>query len=138
MPLNLPTLASQRAQPQACPKGKSRLETTQAEKKLTVVDERAFKAEVLKRDRGRCRMCGRKVLKALARIPERAEVHHLHGRLGDLRFEARAAILVDCQCHEKLTGRVAEKWIAIGSRFWTLNGDKLIDARARVTFQRVA
>lgn len=120
----------------ACPKGLSRLQEVKAEQKLTVVDERTFKTEVWTRDAGCCRMCGRKVRKGVGRVPTRGEVHHLHGRRGDLRFESKATILVCLECHEKLTGRVNERWIAVGSAFWTLKGAMLIDARAPITFQR--
>ncbi len=139
MALKLPTLAEVDAsRPVGLPKGKSRLQEAKAAKPLTVVDERAFRTEVWLRDAGCCRWCGRKVRKDLTRSPQRGEVHHLHGRRGDLRFEAKAAILVCAEDHEKLTGRVNERWITVGSKFWTLKGQELIDARANVTFERVA
>lgn len=126
------------------PKGKSRLEQKAEAKPLTKVDEKAFKAEVWTRDEGRCRKCARKVLKTLARVPERGEVHHLHGRRGDLRFEAKSAILTCATCHEQLTGRVSEKWVAVpatkGVWWWSTHSDgtRWIDARKRLRFERVA
>lgn len=122
----------------ACPKGESRLQETKAETKLERIGNTAFKLDVWKRDKSRCRCCLRKVIKQLARVPERGDVHHLHGRIGDLQFEAKAALLVCCECHEKLTGRVAEKWVAIGTKFWLLHGQRLIDARRPVLFKKVA
>lgn len=121
----------------AIPKGASRLQETKEARKVSVVDDRTFKREIWKRDKSRCRCCERQVLKAIARIPERGDVHHLHGRIGDLLHEAKCALLVCCECHEKLTGRVAEKWIAVGTKFWHLNGERVIDARATVKFRRV-
>lgn len=139
MALTLPTLAEVNAsRPRACPKGQSRLQIEKAEKKLTVIDDRTFRTEVWTRDAGCCRKCGRRVRKDLARSPLRGEVHHLHGRKGDLRFEAKAAILVCCECHEQLTGRVNERWIAIGTKFWTVKGETCIDARAKLRWERVA
>lgn len=139
MAINAPTMAEVAAsRPRAQPKGKSRLQEDQAEKKLTLVDERTFKTEVWLRDAGCCRKCGRKVRKDLSRTPERGEVHHMHGRRGDLRFESKAAILVCCACHEQLTGRVNERWTATGTKFWTHLQHTYIDARAPIMFQRIA
>lgn len=136
----LPTVAemdaARRGRP--LPKGKTRLQETVEQRPLTKVDEKAFKAEVWSRDKSHCRWCERKVQKIVGRVPERGEVHHLHGRLGDLRWETRCAILVCLTCHEKLTGRVAEKWIAIGTKFWMLKGIPVIDAREPIKFQRAA
>lgn len=96
MTFKVPTLAEVAASRKGKPisKGASRLQLTVAAKKLTVVDDRTFKREVRERDRHQCRKCGRKVLQCVARIPERGEVHHVHGRRGDLRFETRAALLL--------------------------------------------
>lgn len=122
-------------------KGQSRLEETIAETKLTIVDEKAFKIDVRTRDRWCCRRCGRKVEQTMSRVPQRAEVHHIHGRRGDLRFESRCAILLCLECHEKCTGRVNEKWIVVATVTFTIPsmpGKELTDARERVTFERVA
>lgn len=116
----------------------SRLQDRETVKQLTRVSDREFRGEVWTRDKSRCRKCGRKVVKAMGRIAERGEVHHLHGRLGDLRFEAKAALLLCLECHEQVTGRIAEKWIAIGTKFWKLHGERVIDATAPVKFKRVA
>lgn len=139
MSWNLPTLAEQSAKlafrPQ--PKGASRLEKLKAETKLIVVDEAAFKAIVRKRDRLRCRKCGRKVVVQMARGVKRCEVHHLYGRRGDMKFDDRFAICVCGECHEQLTGRVNEKWITVGTMFLDVKGHQLIDARHPVLFERV-
>ena len=62
---------------------------------------------------------------------------------GWLRFEANAAILTCCTCHEQLTGRVAEKWITkpTAATWWfsvDSNGQRYIDARKPLAFERVA
>ncbi len=119
-------------------KGKSRLEQLAEEKKLTLVDEREFLKIVRERDRMHCRMCRRKVIVQLARDPKRAEVHHIHGRRGVLQFEDRCALLVCQSCHEKLTGKVNEKFIVVGTAFLMIDGRERIDARQPVTFERVA
>lgn len=115
----------------------SRLEQKVAEKKLSVVDEKAFLKAVRTRDQMHCRCCLRKVMITISLVPARAEVHHLHGRRGDFRFDDRFALLACKSCHEKLTGNVNEKWIAIGTVFIEIKGQPCIDARQPVTFQRV-
>lgn len=119
-------------------KGKTRLEETIEARPLTKVDEKAFKASVWHRDRKRCRCCGRKVQQVMGRVPERGEVHHCHGRTGDLRFEVRAAILVCLECHEKLTGKVAYKLAAFPSKTFTIRQGTFTDANFPITFKRVA
>lgn len=140
MSFNLPTLAEISAErafkPQ--PKGKSRLEVQVDAKPLTVVDEKAFKKEIRERDGKTCRYCGVKVLYQLARHPRRAENHHLHGRRGDFRHDARFALQACATCHEKLTGKVNEKWRTVGTVFVDIKGQSCIDARFPVTFERVA
>lgn len=119
-------------------KGPSRLEQDKADKPLTVVDDKTFKAIVRKRDKLRCRKCGRKVIVQMARDPSRAEVHHLHGRLGDFRFDDRFALLACMECHEQLTGKVNTKFITVGTVFIEIKGQPCIDARQPVKFERVA
>lgn len=140
---DLPTLAEMDAARRGKPllKGASRLQVATAEKKLTLVDEKTFKRDVRERDGWCCRRCHRKVVQTLKRQPDRAEVHHIHGRTGDLRFEARCALLLCCFCHEKVTGRVNERWIIIATKTFTIRsmpGKELTDARAKVSFERIA
>ena len=117
-------------------KGPTRLEKTIAERPLTKVDEKTFKAEVWKRDKNRCRSCGRKVQKVMGRVPERGEVNHIHGRTGDLRFEVRAAILMCLQCHERFTGRVNERRLTIvASKTFTTRQGTFTDATYPVEFK---
>ena len=125
------------------PKPKTRVELRAEAKPLTVVDEQKFRASVWFRDRNRCRCCGRKVIKTLARVPERGEVHHCSGRAGWLRYDANGAILACLRCHERLTGRVSEKWKIepVEVIWWFAVGDdgkKYIDARKQLKFVRVA
>lgn len=137
--MKLPTLAEVAAARKGpLPKQKSRLEVKAEAKPLTRVDEQAFRSEVIKRDGMRCRMCGKNVVKTLARVPERLEIHHIHGRTGDLRFDSRAALVLDAKCHEKVTGRVAEKWIITATKTFTTRQGTFTDARAKVGFERVA
>lgn len=125
------------------PKGASRLEDTKAAQKQELIDDKAFHREVWTRDKKHCRCCGRKVIKTISRVPERGDVHHIHGRLGDLRFEPRAACLLCAECHEKVTGAVAIKLVivpATAKGYWSYPGktEHYIDARKRLNFERVA
>lgn len=120
-------------------KGKTRLELKTEARPLTKVDEKAFKASVWHRDRNRCRCCGRKVIKTLARVPERGEVNHLHGRTGDLRFEVRSAALMCLTCHERFTGRVGGyKLIVVASKTFQIRQGTFTDATFSIKFERVA
>src|SRR4051812_4955127 len=101
----LPTLADVDAERRRVPnwKPQTRLQDRITERALTLVDDKQFKLEVWKRDGYRCRCCGRDVIRTIARVPERGEIHHMHGRGGDLRFESRAAVLLCATCHERVT-----------------------------------
>ncbi len=138
MKLNLPTMAEVAAARKGpLLKGKSRLQETKDEKTLTKVDEKAFKGSVWYRDRNRCRCCGRKVIKTISRVPNRGEIHHIHGRGKDLRFEVKAAILLCLEDHEKVTGRVAMKYVIVPTKQFTMRGDTFTDASYPVSFKRI-
>lgn len=124
------------SKPIACPKGQTRLEQTMEARTLTKVDEKAFKAAVWLRDKGLCRCCGRKVIKTMARVPERGEVHHVHGRTGDLRFEEKSALLLCLRDHERVTGKVnAHRLVIVASQTFTTRQGQVTDARFVVTFK---
>lgn len=118
-------------------KGPTRLEDTVKDRKLTTVTAKDFKLAVWKRDKNRCRCCGRKVQKILDRVPERGEVHHCHGRTGDLRFEDKCALLLCATCHERVTGKVNDKLVIVPTKFIEIRGEKYTDARAMVTFREM-
>jgi hypothetical protein len=120
----------------AQPKGQSRLQVRVAERPKTVVTEAQFRGKVWTRDKSRCRCCGRKVIKTIERVPERGDVHHIHGRAGDLRFDDRAALLVCCEDHERVTGRVNEKVVIVPSATFQLNGKLYTNARFPVEFKK--
>jgi hypothetical protein len=125
----------------ALQKGRSRLEETASARTLQLIDDKAFKSEVRARDQYHCRKCLRAVKVVIARVPERAEVHHVHGRHGDLRFDSRAALLLCLTCHEQVTGRVSERWIIVPTKTFSIASmpsREFCDARAPVQFERVA
>jgi hypothetical protein len=143
---NLPTVqevaAARRGQP--LPK-KTRLEERQAAKPLIVIGEKEFDRKVWARDRKlsglpyrSCRCCGRRVVKTLELCPERAEKHHLCGRLGVLRYESRCAIGVCHDCHHLLQ---PGKMRVLG-QLWTIQAKQgprmVLDADQALTFTRAA
>lgn len=133
---NLPTMdetAAARRGP--IRKGPSRLETKMEERPLVLIDERAFRTAVRERDRHHCRCCGRRVRYTLTLCPERGEIHHIHGKRGDLRFEERAALLLCCQCHQRVTGRVNDRLLIVATKTFRLSGEEYTDARAIVHFE---
>ena len=135
-----PTLAEVEADRmgKAIAKGKTRLQEVVEARPLVKVGAKEFRQEVWRRDKKRCRCCGRKVQQILGRVPERGEVHHIHGRGKDLRFEARAALLLCLGCHEKVTGKVNEKLVIVPSKTFTMRNHEYTDACAPVAFKRVA
>lgn len=119
------------------PKGPTRLQETVAARPLIKVDAKAFKSEVWIRDKSHCRCCGRKVEKVLGRVPERGEVHHIHGRGKDLRFEPRSALLLCLTDHERVTGRINERVLIVATKTFTMRGDEYTDATFPVVFKAV-
>jgi hypothetical protein len=119
-------------------KGDSRLRDRTAEDKANEKKDEQFRRDIYRLDNGVCRCCGRKVTRKLDRVVDRAEVHHVSGKVGDLRWDVRNGILLDAECHEKVTGRVNERLAIVGSKFFRHKGQWLINARAPVTFKRVA
>lgn len=133
----LPTLSEVQAQRagKPIPKGRTRLQDVVAARPLTKITEADFKREVWARDKNRCRCCGRKVQKIIGRVPERGEVHHVHGRVGDLRFESKCALLLCLTDHERVTGKVNDKLVIVPTKFVEIHGERYTDARAVVTFR---
>lgn len=121
-----------------CPKPASRLQDKRTQKRDDTKKENAFKSLVWTRDQSRCRCCHRRVIRSIERLPERGEVHHLHGRTGPLRYEDRAALLLCLEDHERATGRVNERTTVYGTRHFKIDGQSFIDARFNVQFKRVA
>lgn len=118
-------------------KGPTRLEQTMDARPLTKVDEKAFRDAVWDRDKYRCRCCGRKVQRIFGRVPQRGEVHHVHGRGGDLRFEPITALLLCLRDHERVTGRVNDKLVIVPTQTVIIRGETFTDARFPVLFKAV-
>ncbi len=121
---------------QSFPKGKTRIEAYVDERPILKLNERTFKIAVWARDKYLCRHCERKVIKTVARVPERGEVNHIHGRIGALRFEVRAALLLCLACHERVTGRVnAHRLQIVPTATFTIEQGTFTDATFAVDWR---
>lgn len=116
----------------------SRLQVKAAKAKDDSKEERAFIKAVWNRDGSRCRWCGRKVVKCLELVPERGEVHHVSGRVVKaIRNDRRNGLLLCASDHERLTGKVAEKFLIHSKHTFTVEGIAYINADKPVRYQRV-
>ena len=79
-----------------------------------------------------------KVIRTLALKPNRGEAHHVARRDEKLtRYDVRNGIcLCSSPCHERVTGRVGEKWISVGTTYFTVGGRRFINARQSVIFKK--
>ena len=138
--LNLPTLAEVNAERRATPKGAepSRLQVKEAKRKDESKDEARWRAEVWKRDGGKCRWCGREVVKSLELRADRGECHHVSGRVVKaIRWDRRNGLLACATCHERLTGKVAEKHVIESKHTFSVDGIQYINADKPVRFTRI-
>lgn len=139
--LNLSTMDEVNADKRATPKGAepSRLQVKEAKRADESKEESRWRKEVWKRDQGVCRWCGRKVVKAIELINERGECHHVSGRVvRAIRWDRRNGILLCAADHERLTGKVAEKFLIHSKHTFTVDEIAYINADKPVKFQRVA
>lgn len=135
-----PTLVDKQRLRYASPKGAapSRLQVKAAKAKDESKDERAWKKAIWKRDAGKCRWCARKVLKCLDLTPERGECHHVVPRENRItRWDPRASLLLCASCHERITGKVNERFLLVASKTFAIEGVSYPDASKAVRFKRI-
>lgn len=102
-------------------------------------EERAWKRAIWIRDGGQCRWCKRKVEKRLDRVPERGECHHVVPRENRVtRWDPRAALLLCGVCHERVTGRVNERFVIVAKKTFTVDAVSYPNMNHPVTFKRIA
>lgn len=138
---DLPTLQEMQATRRALPKGAepSRLQVKTAKAKDESKEEKRWRAEVWTRDDGHCRWCKRKVVKTLALVPNRGECHHIAGRVvRAIRWDVRNALLLCASCHERITGAVAERFLIVPTKTFTVDGVAYANGSHPVRFKRVA
>lgn len=136
----LPTLAEVEASRKGKPilKGESRLQRTVKEDRDEGKEEKRWKKDVWTRDHGRCRWCRRKVEKIIDRKPERAETHHVSGRVVlAIKWDRRNGLLLCLSCHERVTGKVNERFVIVPKKTFTVEGIAYANADKPVTFKRV-
>lgn len=93
-----------------CPKPTPRVVDRIAYKKTRERNASQFRAAVWARDKGICRLCGRKVSRSVDSTV-RGHVHHIRGRnvAPEDKYNPKAAVLVCALCHVKLhAGQVAK------------------------------
>lgn len=138
--LNLPTLAD-------TTKGGWRKDTpepTRLEKKTADIrderkEEAAWRKAIWRRDGGCCRWCHREVRKCLDLVPTRGECHHISGRVvKEIRWDVRNGLLLCATCHERLTGKVAEKHVLQSKHTFTVDGVQYVNGDKPMKFTRVA
>lgn len=124
----------------AKPKGAepSRLQVKAAKVKDERKEETAWKRSVWLRDGGQCRWCGRAVRKCLDLVADRGECHHVNGRVvAAIRWDRRNGILLCASDHERLTGKVAERFLLYSRHTFTIDGIQYLNADKPVFYKRV-
>ena len=137
----LMTLADANAVRRAKPKGAepSRLQVKTAKSKDESKDEAAWKRAVWKRDGSECRWCRRAVRKCLDLVVDRGECHHVSGRVvRAIRWDRRNGLLLCATCHERITGKVAEKHVITSRHTFSVDAAAYINADKACQFKRVA
>ena len=130
----LPTLAAVQAARvgKAIAKGKTRLEAQVSADRTDALAERAFRAAVWKRDQGKCRVCGCRVVRTLTVTPKRGDVHHIAPRaVRAVRFDPRNGLLVCAMDHERLQQHRLHMYAS--SLFW-VNNKEYVDAGGHIMF----
>jgi hypothetical protein len=119
--------------------GPSKAEQNKAEQKAEQkADAKAlfnWRKAIWKRDKDRCRCCGKLVSRTLEALPSRGECHHIAGREDKaVRYDPRNGVLVCLSpCHERLTRR---ELFILGSakRLFTVKGKQYLNADGPLSF----
>lgn len=117
----------------------SRLQAKEEKKRDEKKEEAAWKKAVWTRDESECRWCRRAVRKCLDLVADRGECHHVSGRVvKEIRWDRRNGLLLCATCHERITGKVAEKHVVTSKHTFAVDGISYINADKAVRFTRVA
>jgi hypothetical protein len=136
-----PTLNDLRSVRYAKAKGAepSRLQVKVEKAKSEHKEEAAWKKSIWKRDGGKCRWCKRVCRQRLDLAPDRGECHHVSGRVvREIRWDRRNGLLLCATCHERITGKVSEKFLIHSKHTYAVDGVQYINADKAVRYQRVA
>jgi len=94
---------------------------------------------VWKRDGHCCRWCKREAIKTIELVGQRGECHHVSGKVVKaIKWDRRNGLLLCLSCHERITGKVAEKFLIHSRHTFSIDGIAYINADKPVRFQRVA
>ncbi len=135
---HLKTLAEIHAVPRAVPKPSTKLDRAIAKKAARLADAkklREWARSVKDRDQWKCRKTGERLRRTMELDPLRAEAHHLAGR-DDLavRTDVRSGITLSFATHFAVTHH---RLRIEGTRFFTVQGTRYIDATFPVYFVRL-
>lgn len=139
--IELPTLAevTQTRRAKAKYETPTRLQEKTDHRRDDKKEEARWRKEVWSRDRGACRWCRRPVERRIDLHPTRGECHHVSGRvICAIRWDRRNGLLLCKACHERITGKVAEKHVIESKHTFTVDGVQYINADKPVKFKRVA
>lgn len=101
-------------------------------------EEKRWKKELRKRDGDECRWCGRKVVDCLDRLAERREHHHVSGKVVlAIRWDRRNGLTLCGSCHDRVTGKVAERFLIHSRHTFTVDDIAYINADKPLRFKRV-
>jgi len=132
---DLPTLET-RPRPNLA-KGTSRVEQKAAKDKTDDKAAEKFRDAVWRRDQGKCRCCGRVVVKSLELRPDRGEIHHLtrRAKAKALLTDPRNGILICLfPCHQAVTHHEISI-VGPASAMFEFDGQRHLDAASlRVRF----
>jgi hypothetical protein len=135
-----PTLNDRQRERYAKPKGAepSRLQVKAAKVKDESKQEAVWKKAIWKRDEGKCRWCHRVCRQCLDLAPDRGECHHVSGRVvREIRWDRRNGLLLCAACHERVTGKVAERFLIHSRYTFTVDGIAYINADRSLHFKRI-
>ncbi len=130
----VPDFAVERARRRATPKGA--MVTRAAEKTAEDKDEKkaeaAWKRAVWARDKGKCRICGCRVLKALKLVDTRGECHHVERRENKVtRWDVRNGLLCCNRDHSRFTQGQLHIVATARQLFVASDGKSYINANAK-------
>lgn len=137
-----PTLVDLQRQRYAPPKvaaGQSRRELNTSDDKAEEKAEKLWHKGLKKRDGDTCRWCQRRVVDTLDRVNERREHHHINGRVVKaIRWMVKNGLQLCGACHDRVTGKVNERFLIHSKHKFTVDGVQYIDGDKQVRYQRVA
>lgn len=120
------------------PKGVSRLEQKILRERAEFLQREHWKRAVWDRDEGKCRSCGVRCVKVRELHPRRGECHHVEPRANRAtRWNLRNGLLVCAGCHQRITGAVNDKLVIQGDHYFTVGGQRYLDASWPVRFMEV-